>query len=79
MSPELQKSIAEMIQYVQQGAEFAKEQAPLYAQELLRYEAFKASVVFWLAAFFVVISILALICAITDFLVSAQPMTVTAV
>ena len=37
MDPELQKSLADLLAYVKQGADFAVAQAPAVAQEIVRF------------------------------------------
>jgi len=45
MDPELQKSLADLLAYVKQGADLAIDQAPAVAQEIIRYQIVKGAVV----------------------------------
>ena len=45
MNEQLQQSMSEILEYIKQGADFVREQAPLVVQEFLRYELIKEVVI----------------------------------
>lgn len=60
MKEELLKNLAGIIEYVKQGADFVKEQAPLFIQEFITYK-------FWLYCFDIILSVVMLISSIFIF------------
>jgi cbb3-type cytochrome oxidase subunit 1 len=60
MKEELLKNLAGIIDYVKQGADFVKEQAPLFIQEYITFK-------IWLYAFDVVMSVIAFVVGVIVF------------
>ena len=58
MKEELLKNLADIFEYVKQGTEFVKEQAPLFIQEFITYK-------IWAYSFWIVISVVfSIICIV---------------
>lgn len=58
MKEELLKNLADIFEYVKQGTEFVKEQAPLFIQEFITYK-------IWTYSFWIVISVVfSIICIV---------------
>ena len=57
MKEEIIKNLAEIIEYVKQGADFIKEQAPLYVQEMINYK-------IWVSCFEILLCVVGFIASI---------------
>lgn len=57
MKEEIIKNLAGIIEYVKQGADFIKEQAPLYVQEMINYK-------IWVSCFEILLCVVGIIVSI---------------
>lgn len=66
MDKKLEQSLDKLIKYIEQGTEFAIEQAPLYARELVEYTAMVSGLYTILCVTVAILSILTLIWAVKN-------------